>query len=204
MQDKTVDKLARQQTKLTLAMDKLAAAMEKLIEKGVGMKASGGIVGAASGGARASWTLVGEHQPELVRLPFGSRVYSGPDTRRMMQQGAWASMLNTPRNGGSRYTSSPAGGGVQKVELVIRSGGSRLDDVLVDIIRRSVASGGGNVQRYLGQGVAASVTVTVGTGAASLSSGWQAVSAAASRPTAAAVRIRMVPPWECGCASILP
>ncbi|EFL29541.1 predicted protein [Streptomyces viridochromogenes DSM 40736] len=63
------------------------------------MRAAGGIVGAASGGARGSWTLVGEHAPELVRLPFGSRVYSGPDTRRMMQQGAWASMLNAPRSG---------------------------------------------------------------------------------------------------------
>ncbi|MFH8657423.1 hypothetical protein [Streptomyces afghaniensis] len=130
MREKLVDKLARQQTKLTSAMGKLAAAMEKLIEEGFGMKASGGIVGAASGGARGAWTLVGEHQPELVRLPLGSRVYSGPDTGRMMQQGAWASMLNTPRNGGSQYTPSPAGGGVQKVELVIRSGGSRLDDAL--------------------------------------------------------------------------
>ncbi|MFI0139634.1 hypothetical protein [Streptomyces luteogriseus] len=152
MQDKLVDKLARQQSKLTSSMDKLAKAMEKMIEKGFGMKAAGGIIGAASGGARGSWTMVGEHAPELVRLPFGSRVYSGPDTRRMMQQGAWNSMLNTPQRGGARYTPAPAGG-TQKVELIIRSGGARLDDVIVDIIRQSVAKqGGGNVQRYLGQG----------------------------------------------------
>ncbi|MET9762071.1 hypothetical protein ABZ016_23945 [Streptomyces sp. NPDC006372] len=150
-QDKLVKSLTSQQSKLAGAMDKLASAMEKAIEKGFGMRAAGGIVGAATGGLRSGWTMVGEHEPELVRLPFGSRVYSGPDTRRMQQQ-AWASMLNTPRSGGARYTPAPAGGGVQKVELVIRSGGSKLDDAIVEIIQKAVSTRGGDVQVALGQG----------------------------------------------------
>lgn len=59
--------------------------------KGAGSKiadalgfAHGGIVGAASGGARSALTMVGEHGPELVNLPAGSRVNSNPDTMRML------------------------------------------------------------------------------------------------------------------------
>jgi hypothetical protein len=154
MQDKLVDKLAREQTKLTSAMDKLASAMEKMIEKGFGMKAAGGIIGAASGGARGSWTLVGEHQPELVRLPFGSRVYSGPDTRRMMQQGAWASMLNTPQRGGARYTPTPAGGGAQPIVVhqTITLDGRVVAQQIFDPLRKEIAVRGGSVQKSLGQG----------------------------------------------------
>jgi hypothetical protein len=154
MQDKLVDKLARQQTKLTSSMDKLASAMEKMVEKGFGMKASGGIIGAASGGARGSWTMVGEHEPELVRLPFGSRVYSGPDTRRMMQQGAWASMLNTPQRGGARYTPTPAGGGAQPIVVhqTITLDGRVVAQQIFDPLRKEIAVRGGSVQRTLGQG----------------------------------------------------
>ncbi|MFG3276247.1 hypothetical protein [Streptomyces luteogriseus] len=153
MQDKLVDKLARQQTKLTSAMDNLAKAMEKMIEKGFGMKAAGGIIGAASGGARGSWTMVGEHEPELVRLPFGSRVYSGPDTRRMQQQ-AWASMLNTPQRGGARYAPTPAGGGVQPIVVhqTITLDGRVVAQQIFDPFRKEIANRGGNVQRTLGQG----------------------------------------------------
>ncbi|MET0916724.1 MAG: hypothetical protein ABWY81_11060 [Jiangellaceae bacterium] len=49
-----------------------------------GYKASGGVVGAASGGVRSNMTLVGEHGPELVNLPPGSRVNSNEDSMRMM------------------------------------------------------------------------------------------------------------------------
>ncbi|UOB09062.1 hypothetical protein MQE23_08355 [Streptomyces sp. HP-A2021] len=153
MQDRLVKSLTVQQSKLASSMDKLAAAMEKAIEKGFGKKASGGIIGAASGGARGSWTLVGEHEPELVRLPFGSRVYSGPDTRRMQQQ-AWTSMLNTPRSGGARYAPTPAGGSVQPIVVhqTITLDGRVLAQQIFDPFRREVASRGGNVQRALGQG----------------------------------------------------
>lgn len=49
--------------------------------------AHGGIVGqAATGGARAGRTWVGEHGPELVDLPAGSRVHSNPDSMRMAGQ----------------------------------------------------------------------------------------------------------------------
>lgn len=46
--------------------------------------AHGGIIGAASGGPRSGMTLVGEHGPELVKLPAGSSVISNPDTRRRL------------------------------------------------------------------------------------------------------------------------
>lgn len=149
-QQASVTILTKSQASLTKSMDKLAAAMEKSIEKAFGKKASGGIIGAASGGLRSGWTMVGEQEPELVRLPFGSRVYSGPDTRRMQQQ-AWSSMLNVPRGTAARTAAASAR--PQPAELVIRSGGSRLDDLLVELIRKAVSNSGGNVQRALGQGV---------------------------------------------------
>lgn len=104
--------------------------------KGAGSKiasalgfAHGGIVGAASGGARSALTLVGEQGPELVNLPPGAHVYSNPDSRRIASQG----------------------GGVTKVELVLRSGGSRMDDMLLEIIRKAVFARGGNAQTVLGR-----------------------------------------------------
>ncbi|MFF5842111.1 hypothetical protein ACFY74_11660 [Streptomyces massasporeus] len=152
MQDKLVDKLARQQSKLTSSMDNLAKAMERLVEKGFGMKAAGGIIGAATGGLRSGWTMVGEHEPELVRLPFGSRVYSGPDTRRMMQQSAWASMLNTPQHGGARYTPAHAAAPASSQPLVLNVaiGGRDFGQLIVDVGRQEVASRGG-VQATFGR-----------------------------------------------------
>lgn len=143
-QESLVKALTAQQSKLTTAMDKLAAAMEKVIEKGFGMKAAGGIVGAASGGARGSWTLVGEHEPELVRLPFGSRVYSGPDTRRMQQQ-AWTSMLNSPRSGGRQYQAMPAvaPGSDRPLVLNVSIAGRDFGQLVVDVGRKEVSSRGG-------------------------------------------------------------
>lgn len=47
--------------------------------------ATGGLAGAAAnGGPRSGRTLVGEEGPELVDLPAGTRVWSNPDTRRML------------------------------------------------------------------------------------------------------------------------
>jgi hypothetical protein len=141
-QEMQVKKLANSQEKLARSMDKLARAMEKQIESAFKKKASGGIIGAASGGLRSGWTMVGEHEPELVRLPFGSRVYSGPDTRRMQQQ-AWASMLNTPRNGGARYAPTPAGAADgQPLVIQVRIGERDFGELWVDAGRKAVKARG--------------------------------------------------------------
>lgn len=97
-------------------------------------RATGGIVGAAMahGGVRSAiqgmaarnMTLVGEQGPELVQLAAGSRVRSNPDTRRTMRES----------------------GGQGAVVLEIRSGGSRVDDMIVEILRHAVKIKGGNVQ----------------------------------------------------------
>lgn len=126
------------------SMDKLAAAMEKSVEKAWGGKATGGIIGgAATGGARGSWTMVGEHEPELVRLPFGSRVYSGPDTRRMQQQ-AWSSMLNTPRGRSTaqRVTSAAQADG-RPIVLNVQIAGREFGQIWVDVGRKEVQTRGG-------------------------------------------------------------
>ncbi|MEU0588263.1 hypothetical protein [Streptomyces sp. NPDC006132] len=141
-QEMQVKKLANSQEKLSRSMDKLAKAMEKQIEKAFGKKASGGIIGAASGGLRSGWTMVGEHEPELVRLPFGSRVYSGPDTRRMQQQ-AWASMLNTPRTGGARYAPTPAAtADGQPIVIQVRIADREFGEIWVDAGRKAVRARG--------------------------------------------------------------
>jgi hypothetical protein len=96
--------------------------------------AHGGIIGArgmASGGlsGAGSTILVGEQGPELVNLPFGSRVTpAGQSQAQMAKAGK-----------GGEFT------------LRIESGGSRMDDLLVEIIRKAVSSRGGNVQVALGR-----------------------------------------------------
>lgn len=91
--------------------------------------AHGGVVGqAATGGGRSGLTMTGENGPELLQLPPGTRVRSNPDTRRLA-----------------------GGGGSGTMVLEIRSGGSRMDDMLVEIIRNAVRlRAGGNVQTALG------------------------------------------------------
>lgn len=46
--------------------------------------AHGGIVGAATGGLHSGLRMVGEHGPELLELPPGTRVNSNADTERIM------------------------------------------------------------------------------------------------------------------------
>lgn len=91
--------------------------------------AHGGVVGAAGGGPRGNVTLVGEQGPELVRLPAGSSVIPAGRTGQLL-----------------------SGGGGAAVVIEIRSGGSRMDDLLVDIIKKAVRVRGGDVQAALGQG----------------------------------------------------
>ena len=91
--------------------------------------ASGGVVGAAaSGGVRSGQTVVGEDGPELVDLAAGSQVTPAGDTARILGQS----------------------GGGGSMHLTIDSGGSRMDDLLVEIIRKAVRVRGGDVQGVLG------------------------------------------------------
>lgn len=97
-----------------------------------GRFAHGGIIGgAATGGPRGGLTWVGEQGPELVRLPGGSTVIPAGQSATMAAQG---------------------GGGGGGMVLEIRSGGSRMDDLLVELLRNAVRSRGGNVQTVLGKG----------------------------------------------------
>ncbi|MFI9154483.1 phage tail protein [Streptomyces sp. NPDC053367] len=148
-QERLVKSLGAQQKDLLKSMDRLAGSMEKLIEaafKRKGGKAAGGIVGAASGGIRSNLTWVGEHGPELLDLPAGARVWSNPDSRRMAQ-GAWASMLNTPRRGGAAV--APAAGRPEPVVIELRSSGSEVDEFLLKLLRRAINARGGNAQVVL-------------------------------------------------------
>lgn len=130
-QDKLVKSLGHQQAKLEKSMNHLASVMEKSIAKAIGKKASGGIVGmAASGGVRGGLTWVGEHEPELLDLPVGSRVLSGPDSRRM-------------------------GGGQQvvkvQIEIVPPQGGDHaIQEAFLKIVRQSIRVRGGSAQTVLG------------------------------------------------------
>ncbi|WP_406156986.1 hypothetical protein [Streptomyces canus] len=146
-QDALVKKLGSQQDKLIKSMDKLAKSMERLVEKAFGKKAAGGIVGAAaSGGVRGGLTWVGEHEPELLQLPVGSRVWSGPDSRRKAAESApWASMLTAPRRPAPGYAQPAAAGGGSGQPLVIqlRIGEREFGEVWVDAGRKAVRDRGG-------------------------------------------------------------
>lgn len=87
----------------------------------------GGIVGAATGGARSGMVMVGEHGRELVSLPGGSKVHSNPDTERMMS----------------------GGGSGGQVTISFDFGGSGSDE-LIKLLRGAIRVKGGNVQTVLG------------------------------------------------------
>ncbi|MEI5100291.1 phage tail protein [Streptomyces sp. PmtG] len=128
-QERLVKGLQKQQDKLEKAMARLAKALEKTIARGLrGRKASGGIVGAAaSGGIRSGLTWVGEHEPELLDLPVGSRVRSGPDSRRLAATGARP----------------------EPVVIELRSSGSEVDEFLLKLLRKAINVRGGNAQFVL-------------------------------------------------------
>jgi hypothetical protein len=96
-------------------------------------QAAGGIIGAAAGGIRSGLTMVGEHGRELISgLPAGSRVWSNPDTERMMGQSA--------------------GGGPQLVIQAVPGSGMSLDALFWRWLREFIrVNGGGDVQKALGQ-----------------------------------------------------
>lgn len=116
------------QEKLVKALDDLADELKKAAKKSKksGRKASGGIVGAASGGVRGGLTWVGEHEPELLDLPVGSRVRSGPDSRRIAAAA-----------GGGGGSPAP----VLHVNLSV--GGREFGELWIDTGRREIRNRGG-------------------------------------------------------------
>lgn len=135
----SVNRLQQSQDRLEKSMATLARAMEKALSRAIGKKAGGGIVG---GSGR---TLVGEHGPELLDLAVGSRVWSNPDSRRLMGEAAapWASMLNTPRGSSrpARPAPSSAGGG-QPIVIQLQLGKKVMGEVWVDVGQEAVRSRG--------------------------------------------------------------
>jgi hypothetical protein len=95
--------------------------------------AHGGIKGAANGSTSSGLTWVGEHGPELISAPPGSRIWSNPDSIRMA--GAASGNSGTPL----------------LVQLVLD--GKQIASATVDPMRRFVAQNfGGDVQAALGKG----------------------------------------------------
>lgn len=97
--------------------------------------AHGGISGAQhaqGGGPRGNDTIVGENGPEMVELPFGSRVIPSGQTA-------------------SRVAEAGGGGEPTRLVLEINSGGARLDDLLLEVLRKSIRVRGGDVQLVLGK-----------------------------------------------------
>jgi phage-related protein len=83
----------------------------------------------AKGGIASGLAMVGERGRELVDLPGGSRVRTNADTERILSRNA----------------------AVQRLVLEVHSGGNRLDDLLIEILRKSIRTKGGNVQLVLGR-----------------------------------------------------
>ncbi|MFM9629359.1 hypothetical protein ACKI10_17250 [Streptomyces galilaeus] len=147
----SVNKLQASQDRLERTMAALAKSLDKTLGKAIGKKSAGGIVGAAaSGGIRGGLTWVGEQEPELLDLPVGSRVWSGPDSRRKAREmsAPWASMLNTPRRG-PVASASAASGRPEPVVVELRSSGSEVDEFLLLMLRRAINNRGGNAQFVL-------------------------------------------------------
>ncbi|MCF3101419.1 phage tail tape measure protein [Streptomyces roseoverticillatus] len=130
---KLVSSLEKTHDKLRQAMERVAASMEKVLEKALGIKGkfSGGVTGAAGGGPRSGWTLLGEQGPEIAELPAGAMIRTANYTRRALA------------------AASGSGGGT--VVLEVKSGGSRMDDLLVELLRGAIRVRGGNVQAVLGR-----------------------------------------------------
>lgn len=93
--------------------------------------ASGGIVGAATGGLHGGLRMVGEAGPELVELPPGTRVNSAGDTQRML---------------------SGAGQAVGQIIVQLVMDGKVLAQQLVEPTRELVRTQGqGSTQGFYGQ-----------------------------------------------------
>lgn len=143
-QTAAVGRLQKSQDRLERSMAALAKSLERAISRAIGKKAAGGIVGAAAaGGMRGGLTWVGEQEPELLDLPVGSRVWSGPDSRRKARA-PWESMLNAPRRASSSAVAPAAvhGGGPQTIVVQLQVGRKSLGEVWVEVGQDEVRSRG--------------------------------------------------------------
>lgn len=124
--------LQKQQASLNRIMMNAANAMAAQLKKMLGKKATGGTVGAAAtGGNRWGSTLVGEYAPEIVDLPIGSRVHSGPDSERMM---------------------AGRGGQMAPILVQVNLDGRVVAEQLVEPTRNLVQrKAGGDVQKFYGR-----------------------------------------------------
>lgn len=93
-----------------------------------GGRAHGGIIGAAGGGPRANWTLVGEQGPELVKLAPGSTVHTAGATRSML--------------GGE--TQGRRQGPSLGREITIVKGATSLEQLLLELLRKIIRTNGGD------------------------------------------------------------
>jgi flagellin-specific chaperone FliS len=95
---------------------------------------TGGVAGAATGGARGSMTLVCEGGPEYVEVPFGSMVHNAGKTERMMSAGH----------------AEPRGGGGTTVTFDFRNVGTdAMSRAMVEIIQEAVRTVGNGDPNYL-------------------------------------------------------
>lgn len=130
--DGLVKGLEKSQKRIESVMMRAADAMAAELRRALSRKASGGVVGAAAtGGNRWGRTLVGEYAPEIVDLPVGSRVHSGPDTARMLAAGG--------------------GQSARPIHLTLEVGGQPFARVLIDPLREEIRQLGGDVQHVLGR-----------------------------------------------------
>lgn len=118
----------KSQEKLVKALGELEKALKNSVAKSK-KKATGGVIGAATGGLRGGLVEVGERGPELVRLPFGSSVYSNADSRRIAGRGG--------------------GGSGDVYHLTLEVGGKAWEEVWIDTGRRAVRTRGGKVEAVL-------------------------------------------------------
>jgi hypothetical protein len=112
------------QEKLVKSLDRLADVMKAVTaassarekaKKKAKKKAAGGIAGGL--------TWVGEYEPELLELPYGSRVHSGPDSRRIAASGG--------------------GSGGRPIVLNVSLAGRDFGQIWVDVGRKEVSTRGG-------------------------------------------------------------
>lgn len=112
----------------TAALDAARNLLNDIPGAAGGGHAHGGIIGAAGGGPRSSWTLVGEQGPELVKLAPGSTVHTAGATR---------SMLGGETQG--HHQGPSLGRQIIKIE-----GAKNIEQVLLELLRRIIRTNGGD------------------------------------------------------------
>jgi len=126
-----------------------------------GIKSMLGAVGSAIGGVASTirnflpfspakqGPLSGSGNPFRAGQKIGEMVGEGLQAGRDQVGASMGTMLRPAARPAGVRGGGPSGGGGTMV-LEIRSGGSRLDDLLVELLRKSVRAKGGNVQVALG------------------------------------------------------